>query len=434
MRDKNLALPGNQEALWLNPDLTPGPAPDSNITISDVLEAQERLRRFSSLLLALFPELAPTQGLIESALISLPSLPGVDDPTGRHGRYWVKADHALPIAGSVKARGGVHEVLEFTEMLARQHGLLGAGTDYAVLAGKAAREIFGRYEIAVGSTGNLGMSIGLMATALGFRATVHMSAEARQWKKDRLRKNGATVVEHEGDYARAVEAGREKAKSDPYCYFVDDEQSVSLFAGYGVAAFRLQEQLRQREIRVDASHPMFVYIPCGVGGAPAGIAYGLKHLYGDAVHCFFIEPTASACFLVRMQHPDRPGLTVYDVGLDNRTEADGLAVPTASELAIREMRPRLAGIVTTPDQSMFDDLFWLHAQHGIRVEPSAAAAFSGPRMLLHSPTGRRYLETHRLLHNLASANHIVWTTGGSFVPDEEFSRFLDRRSPPCRNA
>ena len=314
---------------------------------------------------------------------------------------------------------------EFAEGLAQKHGLL-QGDDRTVLAGPEAGELFARHEVAVGSTGNLGMSIGLMAAALGFRATVHMSADAKQWKKDRLRENGVQVIEYAGDYARAVAAGREKAADDAYCYFVDDEQSTSLFAGYAVAAFRLQAQLEAQRIQVDADHPLFVYIPCGVGGAPAGITWGLKHLYGPSVQCFFIEPQASPCFLVRMQHPDSPGITVYDVGLDNRTEADGLAVPAASELAIREMRHRLSGIITTSDEAMFADLHWLHEQHGMRIEPSAASAFSAPRLLLHSEAGRRYLDEQGLADHMANANHIVWTTGGSFVPDVEFSRFLDR--------
>src|SRR5690606_38171479 len=126
-----------------------------------------RLDRFAGLLMKLFPELAPLGGKVESELLPLPVLPGVDESAGPHGRYWLKADHALAIAGSVKARGGVHEVLEFAEALAREHGLL-QGNDPIVLAEPAARALFARHEVAVGSTGNLGMSIGLIAAALGF--------------------------------------------------------------------------------------------------------------------------------------------------------------------------------------------------------------------------------------------------------------------------
>ncbi|PLC48138.1 D-serine ammonia-lyase [Pollutimonas subterranea] len=414
--------------LWLNQDINVYPDADSDarITISNVKEAELRLARFAPLLMELFPELVASQGIIESELIELPSIAGIDNINGRYGKFWDKADHALPIAGSIKARGGIHEVLEFAESLARRHGLLDSSNDYCQLSSSTSRSLFSQYEVSVGSTGNLGLSIGIMSAALGFRATVHMSAEAKQWKKDRLRRHGVTVVEYSGDYAQAVEAGRQRASADPHSYFVDDEQSHSLFMGYAVAAFRLQAQLKSANVKVDAEHPLFVYLPCGVGGAPAGVTFGLKHIFGKAVHCFFVEPTTSPCFLAQMQNPDRPGITVYDVGLDNVTEADGLAVPAASALAIKEMRPLLSGIATTADDTLFADLAWLHDQENIRIEPSAAAAFSGPRMVLGSEAGRSYLSQQGLLPHMQQANHIVWTTGGLFVPDDEYAGFLDR--------
>ena len=422
-----------EPCLWVNPDMV-SEAPcvsASNISMADVLATSARLDRFAPVLITLFPEVEATGGVIESQLLPLSAMPQPFLPDGTTaGRLWIKADHALPIAGSIKARGGIHEVLEFAESLALAEGLLDSqrtvASDYSVLTNAAARSLFARYEISVGSTGNLGLSIGIMASALGFRVTVHMSSDAKQWKKDKLRANGVVVVEHAGDYAQAVQAGRQRAESDEFSYFVDDEHSLSLFLGYSVAALRLQTQLAESGIVVDASHPLFIYLPCGVGGAPAGITFGCKLLFGNAVHCFFIEPTASACFLASMKHPEQPGISVYDLGMNNRTEADGLAVPVASELAIAQMRPLLSGVATTPDSTMFADLYRLNENEGMKVEPSAAAAVSGPRMLLHTAEGIEYLRHNNLLGVMAQANHIVWSTGGLFVPAPEYAGFLER--------
>jgi D-serine dehydratase len=423
-----------QPVLWANRGRQAHPAPElsalgKRISLVDTQSAADRMARFAGLLAHIFPELQATEGVVESPLLSAAALQPLLGMAPGQGRLLVKADHGLPVAGSIKARGGMHEVLEYAEQLALQHGLVEPGGDYRTLASPAARAVLGRHQVAVGSTGNLGLSIGLVSSALGFKAAVHMSADAKEWKKDRLRQGGVQVVAHAGDYERAVAAGREQARADALCHFVDDEQSFSLLLGYSAAALHLKNQLAEQGAAVDADHPLIVYLPCGVGGAPAGIAFGLRQLLGPHVHCFFAEPVQSPCFLVQMlaseqgggQHP-----SVYDWGLTNRTEADGLAVPRASLLAAQLMQPLLSGVYTVADDTLFAHLALVLDALDERIEPSAAAGFSGPLMLAGTTAGQAWLRSsgvHAVLHQ---ATHLVWTTGGLLVPDAQYQGFVQR--------
>ena len=391
-----------------------------SIGFANIEAAAALLQRWAPALVQLFPELATSKGLIESPLIDLP---GADAVTGvtTLARCFVKADHALPVAGSVKARGGIYAVLAHAEAVATEAGLLPADASARTavhilpLIGAAGRSLFAKRSIAVGSTGNLGLSIGIMGSKLGFRAVVHMSHDAKAWKKAKLREAGVEVIEHHGDYASAVAAGRYRAARDETTYFVDDENSRNLFLGYAVAALRLQQQLAAAQVTVDAEHPLIVHLPCGVGGAPGGVCFGLKHIFGDAVHCWFAEPCASPAMLLRMSSKTGPR-SVYDLGLDNRTEADGLAVAQASELVFTLVRELIAGVFTVADDDLFKALAALHASAGLQVEPSAVAAFCGLRLMQDA--------LPRV--EPAAMTHLFWTTGGRLVPADEYATFLQR--------
>ena len=420
-----------QPVLWTNParQAQPGPALQARgttISLDDTKAAAGRLARFAGLLAEVFPELAASGGVVESPLLNAAALQPALGLAAGQGRLFIKADHSLPVAGSIKARGGMHEVLEFAEQCALRHGLVQPRGDYRALNTPEARAVLGRYQVAVGSTGNLGLSIGVVASALGFQATVHMSADAKEWKKDRLRQRGVQVVEHAGDYERAVAAGRAEAAADTQCHFVDDEQSFSLLLGYSAAALHLQRQLAEQGVAVDAEHPLIVYLPCGVGGAPAGITFGLRQLLGPHVHCFFAEPVQSPCFMVQMMAGQGEHPSVYDWGLTNRTEADGLAVPRASLLAAELMWPLLSGVFTVADDTLFAQLVQVLDALGERIEPSAAAGFSGPAMLAGTTAGQAWLHRSGVGAVLPQATHLVWTTGGLLVPDAQYQGFVQR--------
>ena len=312
------------ESAWMNPNVGSADAALAALplTRTDVDDAEARLERFAPFIKKVFPETAADRGLIESPLTEIEHMRAwLNENEGAQlaGKLFLKRDSDLPVAGSVKARGGCYAVLKHTEDLALANRLVETRDDYSVFATRAFRNFFSQYELHVGSTGNLGLSIGIMGAALGYRVTVHMSADARQWKKDLLRAKGVTVLEYGADYSYAVQKGRERAAEDPRSYFIDDENSVDLFLGYAVAARRLKAQLAEQNIAVDEEHPLLVYIPCGVGGAPGGICFGLKQEFGDAAHVYFAEPVEAPCMLLGLASGLQNAICVQDIGLTGRT-------------------------------------------------------------------------------------------------------------------
>lgn len=424
--NKLLAL---EENAWFNPDVKPADKalPDTGYGLADIDDAAARLKRFAPYLARVFPETAVSYGIIESPLRGIGNMQaalagkyGLELP----GKLWLKQDSELPISGSIKARGGIYEVLKHAEDLALAEGLLREEDDYSKLDSDQARQFFGQYKVAVGSTGNLGLSIGIMSAKLGFQAFVHMSSDARQWKKDKLRERRVTVLEYDSDYSVAVREGRAQAESDPSMYFVDDENSPSLFMGYAVAARRLAGQLQTNDVQVDAEHPLFVYLPCGVGGGPGGVAFGLKTVFGDAVHCIFAEPTHSPCMYLGLYTGLHDEVSVQDIGLDNVTAADGLAVGRASAFVGRKMAHLLDGCFTVEDDELYRLIALLDEHEGVRVEPSAAAGFPGPAWVMRDTSYRQHMGLDD--HRMAGATHIAWATGGSMVPPTEMASYIER--------
>ncbi|MGL6508346.1 D-serine ammonia-lyase [Aeromonas hydrophila] len=412
---------------WFNPKATTlvEGLPYVGLDGSDVADASARLARFAPYLCEAFPETRASKGILESEIATIPAMQAtLNQRYGLEvsGRLLLKKDSHLPISGSIKARGGIYEVLAHAEQLAIKAGLLCEEDDYRKLFTDEFRHFFSQYSIAVGSTGNLGMSIGIMSARLGFRVTVHMSADAREWKKRKLREHGAIVVEYAEDYGVAVEQGRKEAERDPNCFFIDDENSRPLFLGYAVAGERVKKQFDDMGIVVDADHPLFVYLPCGVGGGPGGVAFGLKLAFGDNVHCLFAEPTHSPCMLLGVHTGLHDAIAVQDLGIDNLTAADGLAVGRASGFVGRAMERLLAGFYTLSDQEMYDLLGLLARAEQIKLEPSALAGMAGPWRVaanLEWQAGQG-LDAAKM----ARATHLVWATGGGMVPAEEMEKYL----------
>ncbi len=418
-----------EEITWINKKEISFSEYEKNLPISDkqLDEAEDRLKRFAPFIKKAFPETEKSNGIIESPLEPILKMQKKLEEkynTKIPGKLYLKMDSHLPVAGSIKARGGVYEVLKHAEDLAIEAGILNINDDYSILTEDKFKKFFSQYKIQVGSTGNLGLSIGITSAALGFEVIVHMSVDAKQWKKDMLRSKGVKVIEYADDYGKAVEEGRKNSDADPKSYFIDDEKSMDLFLGYTVAARRLKKQLEEKNIEINEKNPLIVYIPCGVGGAPGGVAYGLKRIYRDNVYIFFIEPTLAPCMVLSLETSMHENISVKDIGINGITHADGLAVARASGLVSRIMEPILSGEFTISDYKLYDYLRCLNETENIQIEPSACASFQGPVELMKNEESKNYIEK-KIGANIENAYHICWATGGSMVPKDDMNNFLN---------
>jgi D-serine dehydratase len=378
---------------------------------SELMDATARLARYAPVLRRLFPA-GGWDGRISSDLIDYPD--GGDIAEG----LLVKCDHALPMAGSVKARGGIYELLCHIEDVVRAHGLWTPRSPMETLLDGRSLAVLREQRVVVASTGNLGFSIGLVARRFGLQAEIHMSHEAKTWKKARLSAIGAEVVEHSCDYTETVARARQSAKAAS-AYFIDDEDSRRLFVGYATAGRELADQLAERGVEIGPDRPLIVYLPCGVGGAPGGITAGLKAIFGPNVIAVIVEPVASPCVFAALAAGGGRPISVYDLGLDNETVADGLAVPVASSLVMRSIGRNIDAAVAVTDASMVGWVRRAWREAGLRLEPSAASAFAAAKHFLSEPRHRIMFEGRAV-----TPVNVVWTTGGAYLPDEEFEALL----------
>uniref|UniRef100_C0HMC8 Antibacterial protein PCM7-4 n=1 Tax=Bacillus velezensis TaxID=492670 RepID=PCM74_BACVE len=120
---------------------------------------------------------------------------------------------------------------------------------------------------------------------------------------------------------------------------------LARLSSYWGLTLHLPNLTEEQGVTIDEDHPLFIYLPCGIGGAPGGAAYGLKNVFLGS----------SAGTTREVEHSDKP---LHDISYAYLGDARQNWVMTAQ---------------TT---------------QAIRLEPSATAGFAGPEFIVNSNQGR----------------------------------------------
>ena len=112
-----------EEAVWLNGGKLDfaSACESAELTKEDIKDASDRLARFASYFKKVFPETEATGGLLESPLREIGAMKNALEEKyccQIDGDLYIKLDSHLAVSGSIKARGGIYEVLCVAERMA----------------------------------------------------------------------------------------------------------------------------------------------------------------------------------------------------------------------------------------------------------------------------------------------------------------------------
>jgi threonine dehydratase len=294
------------------------------VTLTDVLDARRRIR----------PYLKTT---------ALHTYPALSDMAG--AEIWVKHENHQPI-GAFKVRGGINLVSQLSES-ERTAGLISA------------------------STGNHGQSVAYAAHVFDVPAIICVPEGANPVKVDAMRRWGAEIVEHGGDFDDAREHCEKLAEQNGYRYVHSGNEPL-LIAGVGTYTLEIFEDLPDVDV---------ILVPVGGGSGAAGAAVVASTVRPETEVIGIQSAQAPAAYLSW-----KAGRMVENT---MGTFAEGLATRTAFELPQQIMRDHLTDFVLVDDEELRHSMRVLIEVTRNLVEGAGAAAFAGALKLRDRIAGKK---------------------------------------------
>jgi len=220
--------------------------------------------------------------------------------------------------------------------------------------------------VVAASAGNHAQGVALAASLLGTSATVFMPTSAPLPKIAATRGYGAQIHLIGHTIAQPMEAAKAFA-DETGAVFIHPFDHPDLIAGQGTVGLEIIEQCPEL-----AS----VVVCTGGGGLLSGIAAAVKGLR-PGVRVIGAQAAAAAAFPASLTK----GAPVTLESMD--TMADGIAVPTPSDLTFAHVRDLVDDIVTVSEESLSRALLLCLERAKFVVEPAGVAGVSA---VLDSPS------------------------------------------------
>jgi threonine dehydratase len=260
----------------------------------------------------------------------------------------VKAE-SLQVTGSFKFRGA--------------YNALAAELELGAVAGVVAH-----------SSGNHAQGVARAARLLGVPATVVMPRGAPAVKRERSRRDGATVVDVGPGSDERVDVARRLSR-EAGLLLLSSTEHPDVIAGQGTAGVELVDAVLALpgvgpELAAAGGEGLAVLVPVGGGGLASGVGIAVKGLL-PAARVIGVEPEIAADArdsLRRGEIVRWPGEGV------TRTIADGLRHTSVGPLAFGHLRGVLDAIVTVSERQIAQAIGVLAWHARLVAEPSGAVA------------------------------------------------------------